>query len=217
MTPDAFFSRIVEPTLQYSRLTVIGPALRIGGRTAVLCRCECGKETAVQRKRLTSGHTKSCGCLQRQRGLENVKIGQRGTHGLSRTKEHQAWIGMKSRVKYETMKSSERYRGRGIAVFPEWERDFEAFLRHIGPAPSGAHSVDRIDNDGDYVPGNVRWATSVEQNRNKSDNVIVTVGGREMTLVEAVETAAVSYATAWHRIQRAGWSIERALNTPVGG
>jgi len=122
---------------------------------------------------------------------------------------------MKSRAKYVGTRSSERYVGRGITVHPEWLVSFEAFLRDLGEAPSPDHSLDRINSNGHYVPGNVRWATDFEQNRNKADNVIVTWRGKEMTLVEACETSAVPYQTAWWRIRRAGWSSERALTQPV--
>lgn len=197
----------------YGRLTVIGRA-----QCGLLhCSCECGGTKTVRLKALVAGHTKSCGCLQRQRSRENIAAGHAAsrTHGLSRTFEWNAWMRMRSRTRNSTTKNSERYIGRGISVHPEWDESFEAFLRDVGPAPSRKHSIDRIDNDGHYVPGNVRWATSRTQNRNKSDNVIVEFHGHRMTLVEAVEGLDISYTTAWHRIQRAGWSVERALTQPV--
>lgn len=201
----------------FGRLSVIGDAAKVGNRPAFLCRCACGNVVAVQRKKLRSGHTKSCGCLQRQRAKENSAKGHLigTTHGLSRTHEWNAWMQMRSRVTYGSGKSAERYVGRGIEVHPEWDRSFEAFLQDVGPAPSRRHTIDRIDNDGNYVPGNVRWATRQAQNRNKSDNIIIVLNGKQMTLAEAVEKSPIPYTTAWHRIRRAGWAPERALTQPV--
>lgn len=201
--------------MDYGRLSVIGPAPHVGGRPALECRCSCGAVVTVQRKKLYSSHTQSCGCLQRQRASENLAIGQTPTHGMSDTHEYRAWIAMRARVTYSTAKNSERYIGRGITVCQRWLDSFEAFLQDVGRAPSADHSIDRQDNDGDYEPGNVRWATATEQNRNKSDNVIVRWKGAIMPLSQAVEMAGLPYQTVWHRIQRAGWSAEKALSTPV--
>lgn len=205
--------------MRYGRLTIIGEGGRVGGRPAALCRCDCGNERVVRLRNLEIGKTQSCGCLMRQRARENAARGHelQRTHGLSDTHEWTAWMQMKSRVKYVGTRSSERYVGRGIMVHPEWLASFEAFLRDVGKAPSRKHSIDRIDGNGHYIPGNVRWATSVEQNRNKSDNVIVEWQGRKMTLTEACETSAVPYQTVWWRIQRAGWLAERALTQPLKG
>jgi len=151
--------------------------------------------------------------------MENVAKGHElsTTHGLARTHEWNAWMSMKRRVLYEcaSNRSSKYYIDKGIKIHPEWVDNFEDFLGHIGKAPSKEHTVGRIDGNKDYVPGNVRWETYEEQNRNKSDNVIVEWLGRQMTLVEACETSVVPYQTAWYRIQRAGWSAERALTQPV--
>lgn len=204
----------MEPAV-YGRLIVTGPASHVAGRPALMCRCECGETVAIQRKRLFSGHTQSCGCLQRQRARENMAPCQQPTHGMTGTHEYRAWIGMRSRVTYTSSKGSERYVGRGIVVCAEWFESFEVFLQDVGPAPSAEHSIDRIDNDGNYEPSNVHWATSQQQNRNKSDNVIVQWRGRRMPLAEAVESSGLPYQTVWSRIQRAGWDAERALTTPV--
>lgn len=205
----------MEPA-RYGRLVVLGSAPHVGDRPAFLCRCDCGQEVAVQRKKLRTGHTQSCGCLQRQRATENMGIGQQKTHGLTGSREYRAWSAMKARVSCVSAKSSARYVGR-IGVCLRWQDSFEDFLQDVGPAPEGIYSIDRIDNDGDYEPGNVHWATDTQQNRNKSDNVMVFWRGREMTLAEAAETSEVPYQTIWHRIQRAGWSADRALSAPVRG
>jgi hypothetical protein len=203
--------------VKYGRLTVLGVAPHVGERPALLCQCDCGVFLSVQRKRLQSGHTQSCGCLQRQRAKENVKLGHdlNRTHAASDTKEHRAWTAMRSRVTYANPNSKQYYVDKGITVHPSWMTDFPAFLAHIGPAPSDDHSVDRIDSNGNYEPGNVKWSTSIEQNRNKSDNVIVSWRGADRLLVELAEEYSIPYQTLHYRIQRAKWPVERSLLTPV--
>lgn len=89
-------------------------------------------------------------------------------HGMAGTKEHRAWLGMKHRCRGYTAHHRAHYKDKGITVCPEWEDDFLAFYKHIGPAPSPKHTVDRIRNDRGYKPGNVRWATHSEQMKNRA-------------------------------------------------
>jgi hypothetical protein len=125
-------------------------------------------------------------------------------------------MGLRSRVKYKYGNRCDKYYSdKGITVAAEWMDDFAAFLTHIGPAPSEHHSVDRIRGGEGYVPGNVRWATIVEQNRNKSDNIVVSWNGADRLLVELAEEYGLPYQTLNWRYQRAGWPIERALTTPI--
>jgi hypothetical protein len=88
-------------------------------------------------------------------------------HGMTGSKEYRAWLGMKRRCSDVTLHNAHRYVGRGIVVCEEWQSDFEAFFRHVGPAPSPSHSLGRINNDRGYEPGNVRWETPSEQARNR--------------------------------------------------
>lgn len=102
------------------------------------------------------------------------RIGRIGTlterHGMSRTPEYRAWEGMKRRCGDGTWYNHRNYSGRGIRVCENWLRSFTSFYNHIGKRPGKGYSIDRINNDGDYEPGNVRWATSKEQNNNKRSN-----------------------------------------------
>jgi hypothetical protein len=109
---------------------------------------------------------------------------------------------MLQRCSNPNAKNYSRYGGRGISVCAEWAASFERFLSDVGPCPSSDHSIDRIDNDGGYEPGNVRWATRVEQMRNTSRADLVTYQGRTQTLGQwAVETG-IPRGTIWNRIRR---------------
>jgi hypothetical protein len=103
------------------------------------------------------------------------------------------------------------YGGRGVRVCSAWRGDFAAFLAHVGRRPSPQHSIDRIDNDGNYEPGNVRWATTAQQNRNQRDNLFVEVEGRRVLLKDAAETSGVPLTTARRRLSR-GLPIEEVLS-----
>jgi len=202
--------------MKFGRLTVTGISKHVDDRPAFACRCDCGNICSVQRKKLMSGHTKSCGCLQKQRSMENLSRQQKLliTHGKSNTLEWRAWMRMKTRVKSETKKSFNYYKNKNITVHPAWINDFEAFLKDVGFSPSREHSLDRIDNSKNYEPGNVRWASKKQQNRNKKDNIVVEWKGEKRLFIELMDEINLPYGTVWRRL-RNGWAIEKALTTPL--
>lgn len=198
---------------RYGRLTVICELESIGQRM-VLCRCDCGDKRIAVLSELRRGNTKSCGCLSRE--LRSIAVGRRSiTHGESDCKTHRIWRAMKSRCNNPRVHNYQDYGGRGISVCPQWEKSYEMFIADMGHCPSGA-SIDRIDNDGNYEPGNCRWATRADQNRNRRDNVMLTFAGKTMCLTDWASEIGMNERTLRNRIKHYGWSIKDALTIPVG-
>lgn len=130
------------------------------------CECDCGAICVVGADQLKSGHTMSCGCLKIEVTKKmHTKHGAASGYGV--TPEYQAWLNMRARCGGGQPASWKNYGGRGISVCREWEGDFEAFFAHVGPRPAPGYELDRIDNNGDYEPGNVRWVTKEENNKNR--------------------------------------------------
>lgn len=108
-----------------------------------------------------------------------------------------------------------RYGGRGIRVCNEW-RDFSVFLTDMGEKPTKEHSLDRIDNNGNYTKDNCRWVTEPEQQRNRSDNVWLTVDGITLVQSDWAIKCGISLGTIRSRINLRGWAVEEAIKTPPG-
>lgn len=147
---------------KFGRLTVIKKVQGDGKQTSWLCECICGNQKEIRSGNLRNGHTKSCGCLPRDILLERNK-----SHGLSDKPEYFIWKGMKSRCNNPLADGYQNYGGRGIVICDRWLESFENFYEDMGPRPSKKHSIDRIDNSGDYCPENCRWVTRKIQGRNQ--------------------------------------------------
>lgn len=152
---------------RFGRLEAIAVEYRDGIRRW-RCRCDCGAETVARTAKLRNGHTSSCGCLARETIAKTSRRHGQASRS-ARTAEYRIWRAMIERCTNAKHKSYDRYGGRGISVCPEWRDSFEAFFAYMGLRPTASHSIDRFpDNDGDYRPGNVRWALPTEQGANRT-------------------------------------------------
>jgi hypothetical protein len=151
---------------RFGMLTVIGEAKKIGQYRALNLRCDCGRTAIVRLNNLrrTVWPVRSCGC-QQDRARDELGDNRR-KHGRSKTTMYMTWGSMKSRCENPKNRSYSDYGGRGIKVCQRWHL-FENFLADMGERPTDKHQLDRIENDGNYEPGNVRWATRREQVRNR--------------------------------------------------
>lgn len=184
-----------------------------------LCLCDCGNTTVVTTDKLANGNTKSCGC-HRADFARTLPHDKKITHGHStrrhgKSPEYFVWQGMKDRCLREKSISYKRYGGRGIAVCEKWRDSFQAFLADMGQRPSAAHTLDRINNDGNYEPGNCRWALAQEQSANSASTRLVTVRGEVLSIADARRKFApdMPKGTLSARLAK-GWSIEEALFSP---
>jgi len=195
----------------FGRLTVIIPIGKDSTRSAHtiwLCRCSCGTDISVSNKSLRSKHTRSCGCLK-----TDLCIDRSTKHGMAHSKIYMVWSAMKGRCDNRADNAYFNYGGRGIRYCARWS-EFKNFINDMGDRPSKTHTLDRIDNDGDYCKENCRWVTRKIQNRNKRNNVQLTYGGKSMCIADWAESTGIKYATIRGRL-RYGWSIERTLTTPT--
>jgi len=194
---------------RFGRWTVQSMAPKRGRQVAWICHCDCGKTGIALTLDLRSGDSRSCGCLRRDI-LKTRSI----THGLTHSAEYMAWCKIKERCSSPANKSYHSYGGRGITVCPEWEHNFQQFYADMGPRPSSQYSVDRINNDGPYAPGNCRWATRHQQMRNTTRNRWLThPDGRRMIMADWIKALKCSKKAILYRLNH-GWTEDRALTTP---
>lgn len=186
------------------------------GRNAIYwrCACECGNTVEARPQYLKSGNTSSCGCLKseirsKQMTKRNIK------HGMSGTRLHTIWNGMRARCNLKSGFAYAYYGGKGVKVCEEW-LDFQEFYDWANAnGYSKDLTIERIDVDGDYCPENCKWVSVSEQSRNKSTTIWVEYDGEKMSLAEAAQAAGLPYKNVLQRIKKLGWSAERALTEPT--
>ena len=192
----------------FGKLTVIQYAGKDRlNNTQWVCRCLCGNTKIIRRMSLVCGDTKSCGCLINQ---QKIRHGHARGH---RTPEYQAFVAARHRCLNPNARDYACWGGRGI----EFRfATFEDFLEHIGPRPDPALSLDRINNNGHYEIGNVRWATIAEQTNNKRTNTPVTAFEQTKNVRMWSVELGLPKSTLYSRLKR-GWPIELALTLPAQG
>jgi hypothetical protein len=190
---------------KYNKLTVIREDGLIGGRRAVFCRCECGKEIKTKAVSVFKGRVKSCGCILK----ENSK-----THGMFGTELYRRWADMKNRCLNSNVKAYKYYGGRGIKVCDAWLK-FEAFMEW---ANSNGYqqglSLERNNPDGNYEPGNCKWIPLGDQQKNKRSTRYITINGETKILQDWCNQLNIPQSRVSRRIGL-GWPVEKALLEPV--
>lgn len=180
-----------------------------------ICRCDCGKVKSVFENNLKKGISKSCRCKS------NIEMSQRfTTHGSTKTRLYSVWFGMKRRCNDPKIPNYKSYGGRGITVCDEW-LDFAKFKEwaistgYDENAPFGQCTIERIDVNGNYEPDNCTWKNMKEQGNNRRTNKLLTYNGKTQSISEWTDEMGYARHIIKNRLRR-GWSVERAITTPVG-
>jgi hypothetical protein len=194
--------------MRFDRLVALGRAPADGRRIRWLCRCDCGNTATVSADVLRAGRQKSCGCWRREFERPNK------THGKRASRVYSVWNQMIQRCTNPNTKAYRYYGGRGITVCERWHTSFAAFLADMGEPTTKRHSIDRIDNNGHYEPGNCRWATRAEQMSNKRSNHVLEHDGKAMTVAEWSRETGIPASLIRDRLINRKWSVHDALTKP---
>lgn len=175
-----------------------------------LCKCDCGSKKVVRIKCLRRGDTKSCGCIQRE------MMRTRPGHRMSKTRFYRIYAGIRKRCLSETCGNYADYGGRGIKVlwksFDEFKEDmYESYLQHINEFGERNTSINRVDNDGNYCKENCEWETCQRQTYKKRSSIMITYRGEVKCLAEWAKEYNVSQSRLRQRINKLGWSFDRAI------
>lgn len=200
---------------QFARLTVIEDAGRgKHGEILVLAQCSCGTQKKLLLGALRRGNTKSCGCFRIEAGRQFAT-----KHGLYGTPTHVVYWAMVRRCTNRNNDNYKYYGGRGIKVCDRWMASLEAFVEDMGSRPGMEYSIDRIDPDGNYEPGNCRWLKKSLQSRTTRRAPFVEYEGADVSLADLYDRAPrpASYNIVRNRIRQHGWPVQLALDTPSLG
>lgn len=182
---------------RFGNVVAIRPEPLPGSKTKWFCKCDCGQEFKTCGGKLRSGEVISCPQCSRERVRQcHLK------HGCRKTAEYRIWTHIKSRCLNPKVPEFKHYGGRGISMCERWRCSFEAFLADMGPRPSATHSIDRIDNCGNYEPGNCRWATQKEQANNTRANRKVLVDNETKNMTQWADSIGVRREVIFKRLKR---------------
>lgn len=198
---------------EFNRWKVLGFAGWDSTKTALWnCVCKCGTERVVNGRNLKGNKSRSCGCIKAEKAIERLGKLYDGIPSVYR-REYGIWVNMKQRCNNPNASMYSVYGGRGIKVCDRWNESFDAFLDDLGPVPSDDHSIGRIDNNGDYEPGNCEWQTDDEQYNNKQSSVRIAWNGVTKTATQWSRELGVPTSRIKYRIDK-GWNAESALTMP---
>lgn len=204
----------IEPNQRFGRLSFIQDEPIKANHRMGLFRCDCGNITKAPVHDVRRGHTISCGCYRIEKQMASV-ITHGATVGRQNPPEYIAWKAMKQRCYDKKSINYMNYGGRGITVCDRWLHDYSAFLADVGMKPTPVHSLDRIENNGNYESGNCKWSTRAEQRRNNRQGVHpVTINGITRIICDWAKISGVPEETISARL-RHGWDPERAVCCPL--
>lgn len=203
---------------RFGRWKVLSRVKNRGRQIYWLCECDCGAIKEVNGYSLLRGDTKSCGCLQIEHSIKATR-----KHGMRNTRLYIVWVDMRDRCENKENPSYKWYGGKGVSVCAEWlgEHGFENFAKwayangYDENAKRGECTIDRIESNGNYEPSNCKWSDSIEQSNHRSSNRLVEYHGEIKTLANWCRELKLPYQTVHSRINRYGWSTERAFNEPI--
>ena len=195
------------------RLKRAGKPFSVRGKSGsalhAVFQCECGQKSVFNCHKVKTGHTRSCGCFRNEKAAQRWAKNVYGIkHGGCHTEAYKSWEKMKARCENKSQYGYESYGGRGIVVCDRWQ-SFALFFEDMGERPAGM-SIDRIDVNGNYEPGNCKWSTVKEQSRNKRNNRNLVINNESRTVVEWAEIAGIRDSIIRRRLAR-GWSHQEAV------
>jgi hypothetical protein len=206
---------------KFNRLLVIEmlPMKKIGKHSVsiIKAKCDCGIIKEYSYAHVKSGHTKSCGCYLMEKAADSANKNKK--HGQSskgkESSEYISWKCMKSRCLYKGSYNYKKYGGVGITICKKWIDSFDCFLSDMGKKPTVNHTLDRIDNTGNYEPSNCRWATRKEQNNNQSTNILYNYNGNMVTIPVLADLVGINKGTLRSRLVKYKWDFNDAISIPV--
>ena len=195
--------------LVFGRITVLSIEKKENNSIFLNCKCKCGRLKVTRLSDLRKGKTQSCGCL-------NLEILRSRGNGHTDHPDYSVWQNMKSRCDNTNNQDYKDYGERGIEVCERWRHSFDNFIADMGSRPSPKHTIDRVDNDGNYEPSNCRWATRLEQSNNTRSCVILNHNGLSLTLSEWSRRLKINYRTIESRFIR-GYCVSDILDPILKG